>query len=123
MFNHVQGKRGTLRRLAEAETGSVTSFRLLWQVLPLRQTRGRQGDWETDPETGVNACKALKELLDELNATVMDELKNARRHSFTQILRGLRDFALEYAEQRRAEGRAEFPRPASLGPRYATRPG
>ena len=108
LFNHVRGKRGTLRRLSEAETGSVPSFRLLQRVLPLRQTRGRQADWETDPETGVNACKALKDLLDKLNATVLEEMENARRHSFTQILRGLRDFALEYAERRRAEGRAEF---------------
>ena len=108
LFNHVQGKRGTLRRLSEAEPGSVPSFRLLVQVLPLRQTRGRQADWETDPETNINACKALKDLLDELNATVLEELETVRRHSLTQILRGLRVFALEYAEQRRAEGRAEF---------------
>ena len=77
-------------------------------VLPLRQTRGRQADWEADPETGDNACKALKGLLDELNSTVLEELENVRRHSLTQILRGLRGFALGYAERRRAEGRAEF---------------
>ena len=108
LFNHVQGKQGTLRRLSAAETGSVSYFRLLWRILPLRQGRGRQSDWETDPETRVNACKALKDLLDDLDATVLYELESARRHSFTQILRGLRDFALEYAEGRRAEGRAEF---------------
>ena len=108
LFNHVQGKRGTLHRLSEAEVGSLPSFRLLRRVLPLRQGRGRQSDWETDPESGVNACKALKDLLEELNATVLEELENARRHSFTQILRGLQDFALEYGERRRSEGRAEF---------------
>ena len=108
LFNHVRGKRGTLRRLSEAAPGSVPSFRLMRHVLPLRQTRGRQADWEADPETGDNACKALKGLLDELNSTVLEELENARRHSLTQILRGLRGFALGYAERRRAEGRAEF---------------
>ena len=108
LFNHVRGKRGTLRRLSEAAPGSVPSFRLMRHVLPLRQTRGRQADWEADPETGDNACKALKGLLDELNSTVLEELENVRRHSLTQILRGLRGFALGYAERRRAEGRAEF---------------
>ncbi len=108
LLTHVQGKRGTLRRLFEAEIGSIPSFRLLWRVLPLRQSRGRQADWEIDPETGVNACRVLKDLLNELDATVREEIESARRHSFTQILRGLRDFALEYAERRRVEGRAEF---------------
>ena len=108
LFNHVRGKRGTLRRLSEAAPGSVPSFRLMRHVLPLRQTRGRQTDWEADPATGVNACKALKDLLDQLNATVLEELEHARRHSLAQILIGLRNFVLEYAERRRAEGKAEF---------------
>ena len=94
--------------MSEAGPGSVTSFRLLQRLLPLRQTRGRQSDWETDPESGVNACRALKELLDELNVTVQEELESVRRYTLVQILRELRDFALEYAERRRAEGRADF---------------
>ena len=108
LFSHVQGKQAALRRLAEAEPGSVSSLRLLQRALPLKQTRGRQADWETDPVTGVNACKALKDLLGELQEVVIQEVTSARRHSLAFILQGLRDFALEYAGQRRAEGRAEF---------------
>ncbi len=108
LYNHARGKRGTLNRLSEANAGSVTSFRLLQHLLPLKQNRGRQGDWDTDPESGVNACKSLKDLLDELNETVSRELESARRYALAQILGGLRDFALGYAERRRAEGRADF---------------
>ena len=108
LFNHVQGKQAALRRLAEAGPGSVSSLRLLRRALPLKQTRGRQADWETDPVTGVNACKALKDLLEELQEAVVQEVASARRHSLAFILQGLRGFALEYAGQRRAEGRAEF---------------
>ena len=108
LFSHVQGKQAALRRLAEAGPGSVSSLRLLRRALPLKQTRGRQSDWETDPVTGVNACKALKDLLEELQEVVVQEVASARRRSLAFILQGLRDFALEYAGQRRAEGRAEF---------------
>ena len=106
LFNHVRGKQATLRRLAVP--GAVSPLRLLQRALPLKQTRGRQADWETDPVTGVNACKALKDLLEELQEAVVQEVASARRHSLAFILQGLRDFALEYADQRRAEGRAEF---------------
>ena len=108
LFSHVQGKQAAVRRLAEAEPGSVSSLRLLWRALPLKQTRGRQTDWETDPFTGVNAGKALKDLLGELQEVVVQEVASARRDSLAPILDGLRDFALEYADRRRAEGRAEF---------------
>ena len=108
LFNHVQGKRGVLRQLAEAEPGSVPFFRSLHRVLSLRYSQGRQSDWDTDPKTGVNACKALKELLAELNDAVLEEIEVAGRHSLAHVLGGLQQFALDYAEQRRAEGRAEF---------------
>ncbi len=108
LFNHVQAKRGTLNRLSEAEAGSVTSYRLLSKLLPLKQSRGRQSDWETDPETRRNACSSLKEQLGALNDNVSAELEGALRYAFVHILRELRDFALDYAERRRADGRADF---------------
>ena len=108
LFSHVQAKRGALNRLSEAEVGSVTSYRLLSKLLPLKSNRGRQSDWDTDPESRMNACAALKELLGELDDTVVAELAGALRYAFAHILRGMRDFALEYAEQRRADGRADF---------------
>ena len=63
LVNHVQAKRGALRRLSETEPGSVPSYRLLDRVWPLSRNVGRQSDWDNDPQTGINACKALKDLL------------------------------------------------------------
>ncbi len=108
LFSHVQGKRGALRRLVEAGPGSISYFRLLRRVLPLSCGRGRQSDWETDSVTGINACKALKDLLSDLNAIGSEEIEAARRYSLSPVLGGLRRFALDYAKQRRGEGRAEF---------------
>ena len=43
-----------------------------------------------------------------MNGIVRDEIEVARRHALSHVLKDLRKFALDYAEQRRAEGRAEF---------------
>ena len=108
LFDHIDSRRGTLGRLTHAEPGSLASLRLLRRSLPLKCTRGRQSDWDVDPETSVNACKALKDLLSELEALALEELEAARRHALSHILESLREFALEYADQRKSEGRAEF---------------
>ena len=78
------------------------------RILPLKYSRGRQGDWNVDPQTGDNACSALKNLLKELDDATSGEIAQARRAVLTPVLEGLREFALNYARQRRAEGRAEF---------------
>ena len=78
------------------------------RILPLKYSRGRQGDWNVDSQTGDNACSALKSLLKELDYATSGEIAQARRAVFTPVLDGLREFALNYARQRRAEGRAEF---------------
>ena len=108
LYRHVQSKLGVARRLAEASPGSPIMYRLLLQILPLKYGRGRQGDWEIDPESGINACKALKALLGELQEAATVELDAARQAVMPPILNGLREFVLRYAAQRRAEGRAEF---------------
>ena len=108
LFGHVQGKLGTIRRLPDVEPGSATGYRLLSQTLPLRQSRGRQGDWSIDPNTGQNACKRLKELLADLHAQVEDELAEVRRSALASLLRALKTFVLEYADDRKRRGRAGF---------------
>ena len=108
LYNHVESKAGGLRRLAQTRPGSTASYRLLRRVLPLKYSRGRQGDWNIDPHTGDNACAALKRTLSELNDAVSEEIEQARRAALLPILEGLRRFVLDYAGQRRAEGRAEF---------------
>ncbi len=108
LYIHVRSKLPGLRRLAEAEPGTPAAYRLLSRVLPLSSGRGNQKDWELDPESGDNACSALKALLKELNDAASDELALARRASLLPILEALREFVLDYADERRGEGRAEF---------------
>ena len=108
LYAHVQGKAPAMRRLAEAEAGSLAAYRLLQQLLPLRCGKGKQADWETDATSGVNACKALKEALKEWDDAVAEEMNRARAAALTPLLEELRRFALDYAQKRRDEGRAEF---------------
>ena len=108
LYLHVQSRSGAVRRLAEADRGSPIAYHLLRQMLPLKCSRGSQKDWQVDPETGTNACKVLKERLNELHAATETELDQIKHAVLLPILAGLREFALRYAEKRRAEGRAEF---------------
>ena len=108
LYDHVQGKLGTLRRLSETPAGSPASYRLLQGLLPIRQGRGRQGDWQTDPETGGNACTVLKALLSDLDQAAANEIKQMRDACLVPIIESLRVFVIDYAERRRTEGRAEF---------------
>ena len=108
LFDHVQGKLAGLRRLAEAEPGSAASLRLVSRLLPLKCSRGRQSDWERDPESGKNACATLKAVLDDLDSAANEEIDLVRREALLPILEGIRQFVLSYADQRRSEGRAEF---------------
>ncbi len=108
LYLHVQSRSGAARRLADADPGSPIAYQLLRQMLPLRCSRGSQKDWRVDHETGINACKVLKERLNELHAATETELNLVRHAVLNPILAGVRQFALEYAEKRRSEGRAEF---------------
>ena len=108
LFDHVQGKLAGLRRLAEAEPGSAASLRRIARMLPLKCARGKQPDWERDPESGKNACAVLKELLLNMDSAANEEIEFVRRQALMSILEGIRQFVLQYAEQRRSEGRAEF---------------
>ncbi len=108
LYDHVHSKLPALRRLAGAEPGTPASYRLLSRMLNLRTTRGTQKDWEKDAVSGANACAALKGLLKELDDEAHDELALARRASVLPVLEYLRQFVLDYAEERRREGRAEF---------------
>lgn len=108
LYQHVQDKLKAIHRLAGTMEGTPASYALLQNVLPLRQTRGRQSDWHTDPESGRNAAAVLKELLNTLDEEVVAETAQAGRAAFTALLENLREFVLGYAQQRRREGRAEF---------------
>ena len=108
LYDHVQNRLALLRHQPATVTGPADDHRLLLAMLPLRQSRGRQGDWNTDPDTGRNAGAALKDILSELDQQANEAIQNARRTALLPILENLRQTVLEYARQRRAEGRAEF---------------
>ena len=108
LYAHVRRKAPAMRRLAEVEPHSLAAYRLLQHLMPLRTRKGNQGGWGIDDASGVNAAKALKELLEDLQDAVADELARARAATLVRLLAELRRFALCYARERRAEGRAEF---------------
>ncbi len=74
----------------------------------LSTNRGRQSDWGTDPASGVNACKYLKDLLAELEATRARELEQFLQGALLPLLESVRCFVLDQVERRKTEGRAEF---------------
>ena len=108
LYAHVQSRLPVLRRIAETTSGTPASLRLLRRALPLSSNRGNQKDWGLDPQSGDNACAALKALLKEMHDTASEEVDRARQASLLPILGALRQFALDYADLRRSEGRAEF---------------
>lgn len=108
LVRHVHSKLPSLRRLAGAQPGTPASLRLLARLLPLSSRSGNQRNWDVDPISGDNACSALKAMLKELHEAAAREVAEVRRACLPPILNALRDFALDYVAQRRAEGRAEF---------------
>ena len=108
LFDHVQNLASAFSQIAEVEPGSFPYLRLLSRLPNIRTNSGRQSDWDADPLTGQNACAALKAQLRDLSAGVSDELAQAKSSALLEILGGLRRFVLEYASQRKTEGRAEF---------------
>ena len=108
LFDHVQNLRSEISQIAQVEPATFIYYRRLSRLSTIRTNRGRQPDWATDPQTGKNACAALKSLLRDLDTVVSDELTKAKSHALAKILEGLRLFVLGYARQRQVEGRAEF---------------
>ena len=108
LYTHTQAKLASIRQLATLDASSPAAARLLSRLLPLRQTKGRQSNWGADPLTGENACKTLKALLTELNTELTDAIARARTAALMPLLDALRSFALDYADRRRAQGRAGF---------------
>ena len=74
----------------------------------LSTTRGAQGNWGTDPVSGVNGCTFLKALFAELEETRVRELEQIRLAALLPLLQSVRRFVLEQVERRKTEGRAEF---------------
>ncbi len=108
LYDHVSVRGVTVRALQDTTPGDLDYHRQLARLLNLRTNRGRQSDWNADPTTGDNGCKVLKDLLAELHQVVAAELEEAKRHALGVLAVELERFALNYAQRRKREGRAEF---------------
>ena len=108
LYDHVLRLLRSIDRLAEMDPSASYTYRSLQRTLPIRQTRGSQRDWDTDPATGINACRYLKGRLDDLQETVSEELAQARLSVLNGIRRALRKFTLDSVAERKAQGRAGF---------------
>ena len=108
LYTHTQARLASIRQLAALDANSPAAIRLLTRLLPLRQTRGSQSNWDNDPSTRGNACRTLKALLTELNTEVADAIAETRTAALVPLLGALRSFVLDYADRRKAQGRAGF---------------
>ncbi len=95
-------------RLANLGAENDTATIMLAKRTRLSCGSGSQQNWDTNPVTGVNGCKELKELLKELEDVRSQELELVRRASLMPLLESLRCFVLDYVEERRRSGKAEF---------------
>ena len=105
---HVQSVLTLARRVEEAGMDTLEAYRLLARSPRVRSTKGRQSDWNSDPSTGSNACKLIKETLLELDGQINENLAGARMAALEPVLDLLRSFALEYARDRKSKGVAQF---------------
>ena len=108
LYTHTQSKLPSIQQFASLDATSPPAVRLLTRLLPVRQRAGRQSDWDTDPSTGENACKSLKDLLLELDAEIAEAITETRASALVPLLGALRSFVLDYADRRKAQGRAGF---------------
>ena len=108
LYSHVQRVLLAVNRFVELGNASPSVYRQLQRTLPIRQNRGRQGDWDRDPATSENACKVLKELLGDLHEAATEELAQAHQSALMPVLRALKDFVEDFARKRKSDGKAGF---------------
>ena len=92
----------------QREPGDETIVRTLLTSGKLSFSRGRKSDWLEDPESGDNACTALKATLADMEAARVVFLTGRTRSAILGLLEELRQFVLDYEQRRKEEGRAEF---------------
>ena len=108
LYQRVQRLLPAAGRLANMRPDSPEAYRLLRQLNLSPGGGGNQRNWDADPQTGVNACKLLKDRLGQLQAAANAELEPARRRALMSLLPELRNFALDFAARRKSEGKAEY---------------
>ena len=105
---HVENVVTLARRMETSVSDPLEAYRLLAQSPPVGSKSGRQTNWNADPDSRSNGAAVLKDLLQDLQEQITDNLADARAATLGPVLELLRSFALDYARHRKADGVAEF---------------
>ncbi|MCH7653272.1 MAG: UvrD-helicase domain-containing protein [Chloroflexi bacterium] len=109
LYIRVQEVLQHLNKTGDTNDDPAAGYRWLNRLPSLRVSRtGRQTDWDDDPDSGENACIAVRKTLEDANADVESDLTTARSWALDEVLRALTSFVAEYAEERKRRGVAEF---------------
>ena len=108
LFQHAARLTGLCQRLQSADLSSDMTLITLFRWGRLSQRNGRQSDWEADPDSGANVCAALKALLADLESVRVFEVESYGQDALALLVDGIRQFVLEYADERRNDGTAVF---------------
>ena len=111
LFDHAAEVVALAQRLPAAVGGDRAYERALvsllgWKRLSTRS--GSQTNWDKDDVTGVNACKLLKDMLQELEGLRLEEIGALRAATFTPALEAARKFVVDQSARRKKEGHAGF---------------
>lgn len=98
---------GLIRRIKELGVESDESLHLLAEPPKFQTHRGQQDAWGR-LKSGVPAVRRAKEILGGLQKEIDSELGQARAAALAPLLSAVSRFVLDYAEERRRQGRPEF---------------
>ena len=109
LFDHAVEVVALAQRLPAAGGNDRAYERALVRLLGWKRLStkgGNQKNW--DNITGVNACKRLKEILQELEGLRLEEIGALRTAAFTPALEAVRKFVGDQSARRKEEGHAGF---------------
>ena len=111
LFEHTAEIVALAQRLPAAGGGDRAYERSLVRLLGWKRLSTRSGsqtNWDKDDVTGVNACKLLKDMLQELEGLRLEEIGALRTAAFTPALEAVRKFVVDQSARRKEEGHAGF---------------
>ena len=111
LFDHAAEVVALAQRLPAAVGGDRAYERALVRLLGWKRLSTRSGsqtNWDKDDVTGVNACKLLKDMLQELEGLRLEEIGALRAATFTPALEAARKFVVDQSARRKEEGHAGF---------------
>ena len=111
LYDHAADIVALAQRLPTADSNDRAYERALVRLLGWKRVSTRSGsqkDWDKDVVTGVNACKLLKDMLQELEGLRLEEIGALRTAAFTPALEAVRKFVVDQSARRKEEGHAGF---------------